>query len=118
MRLFYPDVSPDDPEYAQEVLGGDAAYGCFPAGELVSLAHTHHPGYMCDQIGDLSVEGTLEPYRRRGYGTAVVAATTGEVIRKGRTPVWGMFDDNIVAKRTAESVGFQVFCHVFETRYR
>ena len=118
MRVFYPDIAADNPDYETEILGGGAAYGCFADAELVALAHTHHPGHMCGYVGDLSVEGTLESHRGVGCGRAVVAATTGEVIRQGRTPVWGMFDDNVVAKRTAASVGFRTFFRLFEVRYR
>ena len=116
MAAFYPDVRPDDPEYAEEILGGHAAFACYLRGEPVALAHTHHPGYMCDSIGDLSVEGVLPPYRRCGYGKAVVSATTGEVLRQQRTPVWGAFDDNTAARETARSVGYRVFCRVLEIR--
>lgn len=118
MDRFYPDVPGDDPDYAEEILGGDAAFAYYVGDEPVSLAHTHHPGPMCDHIGDLSVEGTLESHRRRGYGKAVVSATTGEVLRQGRVPVWGAFDEDVAVRRTASSVGFQIFCRVFEVRYR
>ena len=58
-----------------------------------------------------------EEHRRRGYGKAVVSATTGELLRQGRVGVYGTATSNIASIRTARSVGYHPFATVFEARF-
>jgi GNAT superfamily N-acetyltransferase len=97
------------------LLHDNAAFAYFLGNRAVAFAGTHPAGTLADRIGDVMVE-TLEPYRRRGYGRAVVSATTGALIEQGRVAVWGTSHDNAAAIRTAESLGYQVFCHEFSVR--
>ena len=60
--------------------------------------------------------GLMAPHRRRGYGKALASATASELIRQGRTAVWGTGADNVPAIRTAYSVGYEVYCRLFEVR--
>ena len=101
---------PDDVEY---LLHDSTAYAYYVGGDPVSFAATH----PCEakDIGNMMV-GTRQEYRRRGYGKAAASGTTREVLRQGRTAVWGSEARNHAAIRTAESLGYEHFCWVFEIR--
>jgi L-amino acid N-acyltransferase YncA len=60
---------------------------------------------MTETLADISIE-TLEGYRRRGIGRAVVARLIDEVIRLGKVPVWGATEDNTASLALAASLGF------------
>ena len=111
-RLRSVDV-PGDVDY---LMADDAAFAYYVEDRPVAFAATHPMGDMSAGIGNIMV-GTLESYRRRGYGKAVVSATTGELLRQGSVTVWGAYADNIPAIKTASSVGFQRYCRVFEVRF-
>lgn len=103
---------PDDPTY---LLAEDAAFAYFLDGYPVAFAASHPAGDMSDSIGNVMV-GTLAEYRRRGFGKAVISATTEAVVARGKVAVWGMSHDNVPAMRTASSIGYQQYCEVFELR--
>jgi GNAT superfamily N-acetyltransferase len=105
--------APDDPDY---FLKDDAAFAYWVDDTPVSFAGTHPVGEFSDRIGNVMV-GTLDGHRRRGYGKAVVSATTGELLRQGRVAVWGTETTNVASIRTARSVGYQPFATVFEVRF-
>lgn len=113
MARLRPVGIPDDVDY---LLADDAAFAYYVEDQPVAFAGTHPAGPMSDRIGDAMV-GTLEQYRRRGYGKAVASATTGELLRQERVTVWGAAADNVAAIKTASSVGFQLYCRVFEIRF-
>ena len=48
-----------------------------------------------------------EPYRRRGYGKAVVSAATKEVVRAGGIALWNAQADNVASIALAESLGYR-----------
>ena len=104
---------PDDPAY---LLAEDAAFANFLDEDPVAFAGTHPGRDMAESVGDVMV-GTLEEYRRRGFGKAVISATTEAVVARGKVAVWGMSHDNVPAMRTASSIGYQQYCEVFELRY-
>ena len=103
---------PDDPAY---LLAEHAAFAYFLNGEPVAFAGTHPAGDFSDRVGDVML-GTLEAHRRRGFGRAVISATTEAVVAGGKVAVCGMLHDNLAAMRTAVSVGYQQYCEVFEVR--
>jgi GNAT superfamily N-acetyltransferase len=103
---------PDDPAY---LLAEDAAFAYYLDGDPVAFAATHPAGDMSGSVGDVMV-GTLEGYRRRGYGKAVISATTAAVVARGKVAVWGMSHDNVGAMRTASSIGYQQYCELLELR--
>jgi len=117
MKRFYTYTKPDDAECIEAALAGDCAFAYFLDDEPVSFCTTHH-GYMSDRIGNLCVQGTLEQHRCRGYGKATASATTDNILRQGRIPVWGTSIDNIASIKTAKAIGYQVFCYVLEIRHR
>ncbi len=98
------------------LLGQGTAFAYYLEGRPVAFAATHRPGKVSDKIGNVMV-GTLEQHRRRGYGKAVISATTRRVIEQRKVAVWGMAEDNIPALHTAKSVGYKVYCTVFELRF-
>ena len=101
---------PDDVGY---LLHDSTAYAYYIGENPVSFAATHP--CEAEDIGNMMV-GTLQEHRRRGYGKTSASATTSEVLRQGRTPVWGTEADNHAAIRTAESLGYERFCWVCEVR--
>ena len=103
---------PDDLSY---LLAEDAAYAYFLGDSPVAFAGTHPARTMANCVGDV-MAGTLAEHRRRGCGKAVISATTGEVVSRGRVAVWGMSHDNVPAMKTASAVGYQQYCEVFELR--
>lgn len=104
---------PDDTDY---LLADDAAFAYYADNQPVSFAGTHPLGAAGLKVGNVMV-ATLEPYRRRGFGKAVVAATTARLLEQGRVAVYGTSDDNIPSIRTALSVGYRPYCRVLEVRY-
>ena len=103
---------PDDPDY---LLADDAAVAFVLDGEPVAFAGTHPAGAFANRIGDVMV-GTLEGYRRRGCGRAVVSATTGALLQQGRVAVYGTDEENAASVRTALAVGYRELCRVFGVR--
>lgn len=82
---------------------------CFAAFHLnipVALSGTHVVPHMADAIGDLNVPGTLEAYRRRGFGKTVVSYTTEAILAQGKVPIYATSDWNIASARTAQAVGY------------
>ena len=114
MRHLREEGIPDDADY---LLADNAAFAYWLEEIPVAFAGTHPVGEFSDRIGNIMV-GVLEPYRRRGYGKALVSATTGELLRQGRTVVWGALADNVPAIKTAHSVGYELYCRLFEVRFR
>lgn len=72
-------------------------------GEIVSLAHTFawSPRYV-----DLGVT-THEAWRGHGLATSAAAIVAGEVIRRGRVPVWSCGAHNEPSLRIARRLGFR-----------
>ncbi|MDQ5850932.1 MAG: hypothetical protein M3380_02455 [Chloroflexota bacterium] len=52
---------------------------------------------------------TLEAYRRRGHGTAVVAGWAAAVQRLGRVPLYGTSWDNVASQGVARKLGLVCF---------
>lgn len=104
---------PDAPGY---LLAEHTAFAYYFEGAPVAFAATHPTDRMSDSIGNVMV-GVLDEYRGRGFGKAVISATTEAVVSQGKVAVWGMHHDNHAAMETALSVGYQQYCEVFELRY-
>ena len=56
---------------------------------------------------------TLEGYRWRGHGTAVVAGWAAAVQRSGRVPLYGTSWDNVASQGVARKLGLVCFCGGF-----
>lgn len=113
MTCLLDDGIPTDVDY---LLGDDAAFAYYFDDRPVAFAGTHPVGDMSDRIGNVMV-GTHRDHRGRGYGKAVVSATTGSLLSKGRVAVYGTSEDNVASQKTALSVGYQMFADVFEVRF-
>ena len=113
IRHLRQEYIPDDVDY---LLADDAAFACYVGDAPVGFAGTHPVDDFSDRIGNTMI-GVMASYRRRGYGKALASATAGELIRQGRTAVWGTGADNIPAIRTAHSVGYELYCRLFEVRF-
>jgi GNAT superfamily N-acetyltransferase len=75
----------------------------FIDGVAVSFAYS----LTTETLADLSID-TLDAYRRRGIGRAVVSAHIDELVAAGISPVWGAVESNAASLRLAESLGFTV----------
>lgn len=105
---------PDDVDY---LLADNAAFAYYVDNAPVGFAGTHPVGEFSDRIGNICV-GVLGRHHRRGYGKALVSATTGELLHQGRTAVWGTAANNAAAIKTAQSVGYNHYCWLLELRFR
>ena len=72
-------------------------------GEIVSLAHTFA---WSRRYVDLGVT-THEDWRGQGLATSAAAIVAGEVIRRGRIPVWSCGAHNEPSLRIARRLGFR-----------
>ena len=59
----------------------------------------------------------LDRLRRQGYGRAVVASATADIMSRGRLPVYGTSADNVASQRLAESVGYARLGGSFKLEY-
>ena len=103
------------PEDAAYLLAEDAAFAYYCTDAAVAFAGTH-PAKRTDSATADVMLGTLPQYRRRGFGKAVISATTDAVISRNRVAVWGMSYDNVAAMRTAAAIGYQEYCTLLDLR--
>jgi hypothetical protein len=82
------------------------AFVAYDMGQPVALAGTHEVPHMANEVADINVPGTLEPYRKQGFGKTVVSCTTEAVLAQGKLPVYSTSDSNTASIRTAQSVGY------------
>ncbi len=79
-------------------------YGVWDQGELVAQGGTH---LLLDQAAEIGNIVTAEAYRRRGYGTRVVAALLRELTMEGRTVFLHVLKANEAAVAFYEHLGFE-----------
>jgi RimJ/RimL family protein N-acetyltransferase len=72
-------------------------------GEIVSLAHTFA---WSRRYVDLGVT-THEEWRAQGLATSAAAIVAGEVLRRGRVPIWSCGAHNEPSLRIARRLGFR-----------
>ncbi len=122
IRLFPKDSGKLAELYA---LGGGEAfssgqmeqgvfYGVLANGRLVAVAGTHlvSPSYGVAALGNIF---THPAYRGRGYGVATTSAVVGELLGFGmRDIVLNVSQDNMVAVRLYERLGFECYCPFLE----
>lgn len=87
---------------------------CFPDGvcyavvvnrEAVSVAFSHRPGVMEDQVAGIGIE-TAKGHRRRGYAKTAVSAVAGHIIDTGGEAWYSSRPDNVASIATARTCGF------------
>lgn len=89
-------------------------YGVYADGRLVAVAGTHlvSPTYGVAAMGNIY---THPDYRGRGYGAATTTAVADELLRMGiRDVVLNVHQENAVAVRLYERLGFQRYCPFLE----
>lgn len=77
--------------------------GIFDGSKLIALAgeRLHLDGFT-----EIATVCTHPDYRGRNYGKAVVLAVARGIVESGQTPFLGVNEDNILAIRLYESLGF------------
>ncbi len=97
----------DKPEYlsGKDILGYGPAFAWYQDRQPVGFAGTH-ASFMRDSVGNVGMVFVKEAYRRRGAGTALVAAVADALLARGRLPVYGCFANNIASTHSAEKAGF------------
>jgi len=88
-------------ETAREFEKYEPFMGVIENGAAVSLCHSAR---LTDQAAEAGVE-TLEPYRRRGYATAVVAGWAHAIRATGRIPLYSTAWDNLASQAVARRLG-------------
>ncbi|OYD17148.1 hypothetical protein CH330_00755 [candidate division WOR-3 bacterium JGI_Cruoil_03_51_56] len=85
---------------------------CFAAWDEdkpVSLAGTCMVPHMADEVAEMSVPGTLAPYRGKGFGRTAVSHATEAVLKQNKVPVYITSDRNVASIATARSVGYRQY---------
>jgi ribosomal protein S18 acetylase RimI-like enzyme len=89
-------------------------YGVRMADQLVAVAGTHlvSPTYGVAAVGNVF---THPNYRGRGFGTATTSAVVDELLQSGiRDIVLNVSQDNAIAVRLYERLGFERYCPFLE----
>lgn len=101
-QLWEPDWPSES--YVRRRIEGGPTCGIYAGGELVAWALTH---FEADRVSMLGFFHVLEPYRRRGYGASVASALTKDVLKRGKTPVLHVYEDNARSMRLVERIGYR-----------
>jgi ribosomal protein S18 acetylase RimI-like enzyme len=89
-------------------------YGIFDKEQIVAAAGTHlvSETYSIGAIGNVYTDPA---YRRRGYGSATVAAVIDELVQRGmRDVILNVSQSNHAAIRVYERLGFERYCPFLE----
>ncbi len=81
-------------------------FAAYDGDRPVALCGVMPVPHMADRVADIALNGTLEPFRRRGFGRTVLSAVTETVQAQGRIPVYITSSHNTASIKTAGSVGF------------
>jgi len=73
-------------------------------GRAVAVAAAGYPTALTEEMRGVWVADEL---RRQGYGRAVVASATADIMGRGRTPLYETSADNAASQRLAESGGYE-----------
>ena len=102
-----PDVGLGEPWSRTTILGEPATASpihCIVREDrAVAVAAAGYPTALTEEVWGVWVADEL---RRQGYGRAVVASATADIMRRGRTPLYETSADNVASQRLAESVGY------------
>jgi hypothetical protein len=94
-----------DSSLTESVADGTCFAG-FHGDQPVALCGVCPVPHMADRVGDITLNGTLEPFRHQGFGRAVLSAVTETLHTRGRLPFYITSDHNVASRRTAASVGY------------
>jgi GNAT superfamily N-acetyltransferase len=73
----------------------------------VALAGVVASRAIPDKVAEISVPGTLKPWRNQGFGRTVLSHVTAVVLAVGRVPLYPVSDANAASLRTARAVGYR-----------
>jgi GNAT superfamily N-acetyltransferase len=91
-------------------------FAAFEQGIPVALCGVCPVPHMGDLVADISLNGTLEQYRRRGFGRTVLSAVTRTVLDRRITPFYITSASNTASIRTAASVGYAEYGWQFRVK--
>jgi len=94
-----------DTSLNESVVDGTCFAG-FDGSQPVALCGVCPVPHMGDRVADISLNGTLEPFRQRGFGRTVLSAVTETLHTRTRLPFYITSDTNVASRRTAASVGY------------
>ena len=94
-----------DSSLIESVTDGTCFAG-FDGDRPVALCGVCPIPHMADRVADISLNGTLEPFRHRGFGRTVLSAVTETLHARARLPFYITSDSNVASRRTAASVGY------------
>lgn len=115
MKLnLYPECDPDclATDIRRNIKDG-IVFGVFQEGKLVSVSEAPVIGHMQEPIEEVGIE-TLPEYQRRGYGKAVLSATTNAILNIGRIPIYRCSSKNEASIRLARTVGYEKYADIIE----
>lgn len=89
-----------------ESVADGTCFAAYDSDRPVALCGVCPVPHMADRVADISMNGTLEPFRRRGFGRTVLSAVTETVGSRGRIPFYITSSHNFSSIKTAASVGY------------
>jgi len=89
-----------------ESVADGTCFAGFDGDRPVALCGVCPVPHMADRVADISLNGTLEPFRHRGFGRTVLSAVTETLHARARLPFYITSDSNVASRRTAASVGY------------
>jgi predicted GNAT family acetyltransferase len=89
-----------------ESVADGTCFAGFDGDRPVALCGVCPVPHMADRVADISLNGTLEPFRHRGFGRTVLSAVTETLLDRARLPFYITSDRNVASRRTAVSVGY------------
>lgn len=116
LRFFRKQHPKADPEgwleaYFNSITDKGYVYGIYEDGLLVSATDAPDMPYMSDLVVEPGI-ATLQDYRNRGYGKAVVGSLMIHLLRIDKVPIWSCSSTNTASQRLAESVGYRKLADV------
>ena len=104
VQRFWPTKTPLKQQEWQEFR--DAGYRYCAAVEDKQIVAVAAEYRFSDEAWMLAAVGTVEAYRRRGYGKQVCTFVTAHILKSGRIATCGTRENNLPMIRMAESIGY------------
>jgi hypothetical protein len=89
-----------------ESVADGTCFAGFDGDQPVALCGVCPVPHMADRVADISLNGTLKPFRHQGFGRTVLSAVTKTLHARGRLPFYITSGSNVASRRTAASVGY------------
>lgn len=92
-------------EYFDEMAQEHVCIGVYGDGMLVSCTDAPGVPYMEKEVCEIGIN-TLAEYRGRGYASVACRRCIGEILCRGKVPLWSADICNRASRGLAEKVGF------------